>query len=776
MTDSSTRTGRPLTRLEDVRFLTGAGTYVDDIHQDGQAHAWVLRSPHAHAVIRSADAEAARACPGVLSVVLGADLADQLGGLGNRMPMRQSDGSSPAPVEAPVLAHQRVLYVGQPVAFVTAETLAAARDAAELVQIEYDELPVATTAEAALAPDAPQLHEAAPGNRAYHWEVGDRAATEEAFAGAPHTTRLHYHCHRIAPTPVEPRAVSAVWDAASGRWTLHCVSQGAHGMRSAIAACLRTDPTNLRVITPDVGGAFGMKLMLHPEYVLAAWAARECGRPVKWTADRSESFLSDVQGRDLVVDAEGAFDAEGRILAFRLRGQSNLGAHYSQFGAAVHTEFSMRLTGGMYRTPTFFAEVEGAFTNTTPTDAYRGAGRPEVIAATELLVTRAARELGLDQAEMRRRNLLAEADFPHRTPGGLDLHSGDPIRNLEDALAAADYAGFESRRQAARDRGGIAGIGVAYYMERTGGMPKEHARLVLGEDGALTVAVGTQSGGQGHETVWAQLLEDSLGIAPGQIRLRWGDTDLLPEGHGTGGSRSAKSGGPALRAAARSLIEEARQRAGDRLEAAAVDLEFEPQAGGSFVVAGTDRRVGLAELAADGELAGDGRVEQIGPTFPNGCHICEIVIDPATGGLEILRYVVVDDFGILLNPRIVAGQIHGGIAQGVGQTLCEEAGYDPDSGQPVAASFMDYAFPRADQLPSIDFRTHQIPAHDNELGVKGCGESGTVGSLPCLHLAALDALAPYGIQSIATPLSQQRLWQALRETSGSLPPYSPVPA
>ncbi|MDT8344650.1 MAG: xanthine dehydrogenase family protein molybdopterin-binding subunit [Thermohalobaculum sp.] len=753
--------GQPVRRLEDTRLLTGSGSYVDDLGLPDQLHAHVVRSDVAHGKITRIELGGAVEAEGVRLVWTHADIAGRLAPLANEFPL----DPAPAPVVLPHLADGVVRYVGQPVAFVVATSRAAAEDAAALIEIDIDERPAVTAPDAALAAGAPQLHAEAPGNLAYTWSCGDRAATDAAFARAAHIVSTPVLNQRIVVNSLEPRAVNVRHDPESGRWEVWIGSQGAHGMRAKIARALGVEPDRVRVHVGDVGGAFGMKLMDHPEYGLCARAAADLGQPVKWVGSRSESFLSDAQGRDMRGTVEGAFDAEGRCLAMRMRTISGLGAYYSSYGAGVHTAFSAALLGGMYDVGAIHAEVRGAFVNTPPTDAYRGAGRPETIYATERLMEAAARQLGIDRVEIRRRNLLTADRVPHRSAGGFVFDSLDTHTVLDRATAAADCAGFEARAAEARARGRHRGIGVAYYFERTGGQPTENTRMELDAAGCLRIWVGTQSSGQGHETAWAQIAHERLGLPIDAVRVMPGDSDALPSGGGTGGSRSLIMASQALIAGSDDLIDKARALAADRLEAAAADLEFLPGEGGVFRVAGTDIAVGLAELAhGAGGIAAAGRVKvESSSTFPNGAHVCEVEIDPETGALDILRYTIVDDFGRLVNPELVAGQVHGGIVQGIGQVIGEEARWDPDTGQPLNGSFMDYRLPRAADLPMFDLAFEEVPARTNPLGVKGCGESGSVGGIPATALAVLDALWRAGYREpLETPYTPIKLWQALQ--------------
>ncbi len=755
--------GQPAARREDVRFLTGRGRFTDDVAHAGAAVGHVLRSPEAHARILSIDVSAARAAPGVLAVYTGADVEERLNPLRGEYAMKQTDGSPGAPVTHPHLAIGRVRYAGEAVAFVVAETAAAARDAAELIAVDYESLPVAVEPDDALATGAPQLHEAAPGNLAFAWELGDAAATDAAFARAAHVTRLSTRCQRLVVASMEPRAVSVAYDAATGRWDVWMGTQGSHAARARLSAALGVEAGRIRVRTPDVGGGFGMKLMAHVEHALACLAAQDLGRPVKWIAERSDAMLADAQGRDLSTEAEAAFDAEGRLLAFRWRSVSNLGAYYSTNGAGIHTAFSAPIVGGMYRLPAAHVEVRGVFTNTTPTDAYRGAGRPEVIYVGERLMERAAREMGIDPIEMRLRNLLTPAELPHATPGGMVFDSLDPHANVLACAKAADRDGFEARRAAAAARGRLLGFGLCYYMERTGGGPVERAEIDIAPDGAAVLRVGTQSNGQGHETVWPQIVVSELGLDFERITLETGDSDALPAGGGTGGSRSLIMAGRTLMLAAREIVEKARPLAAERLEAAAADIEFSAGDGGLFRIVGTDRTVALVELAAAaGGLSGKGGVDDRESTHPNGAHAAEIEIDPDTGRVTLTRYVAVDDFGRLVNPLLAEGQVHGGLAQGAGQALMEHARWDRETGQPLTASFMDYAMPRAADAPSFEVSFNEgAPTPSNPLGVKGCGEAGAVAATPAVALAVLDALHRAGAGEIETPATPEKVWRAL---------------
>ncbi|MEM9145886.1 MAG: xanthine dehydrogenase family protein molybdopterin-binding subunit [Pseudomonadota bacterium] len=749
--------GQPVLRQEDDRLLRGSGRFATDVYFSGQLFGAVLRSVVAHGRIQEIDATEARAMPGVAAIYTHAEISGRLAPLVNEFPF-EGDITS---VEVPHLADDKVLFVGQPIAFVLAESLEQARDAAEAIQVEIDELPAVVDPRAALAAGAPALHANAPDNRAYRWEHGDKAETDRLFAEAAHIARTQVLNQRIVVAAMEPRVIAVRYDAGTERWEASVGCQGAHGMRGRIARALMVEPTRIRVIVPDVGGGFGMKLMTHPEYGLAALAAKDLGRPVLWAADRSESFLSDAQGRDLSAEVEGAFAADGRLLAMRMEAVSGIGAYYSSVGAAVHTVFSAPLLGGMYATQAIHCSVRGAFVNTPPTDAYRGAGRPEVIHCTERLMDAGARAIGLDRAEIRRRNLVTPTMLPHTTPGGFTFDSLDTQAVLDRALVEADYAGFEDRAAAARAQGRLRGIGIAYYMERTGGGPIERTRIEVTPEGGARIWIGTQSTGQGHATAWAQLLHEETGIEFDRIALMEGDSDALPAGGGTGGSRSAKMASQVILKAADEIRDKGRRLAAETLEAADADIEFDAGTA-RYRIAGTDRSVALVELAADaGGISGEGGVDGRESTFPNGCHIAEIEIDPETGRLDLLRYTICDDFGRLINPDIVAGQVHGGVVQGLGQAMLERAVWDPETGQPLSASFMDYAMPRAADVPSFTLSFLEVPAKTNPLGVKGCGEAGCCGGIPSASLAVLDALDRAGAAPVETPHTPERLWRAL---------------
>lgn len=746
---SQTGVGKSVERVEDARLLTGQGRYTDDIRLPGMLHGQTLRSPHAHARIRGIDTRAAAAMPGVRAIYLGADVA-HLGPIPCLVPL-----SGPVQTPRPLLATDTVRFVGDGVAFVVADTREAARAAADAIEVDYEELPVVATMAAALAADAPAIWPEAGGNRVFTWEVGDAGAADAAIAGAAHVTRLRVVQNRVAPTSMEVRA--AVGDWAEGRFTLHVGSQGVAGMRGMLASqVMKVAPDSLRIVTGDVGGGFGMKTFIYPEYGLVLHAAKALGAPVKWAGDRSDAFQTDTHGRAMESDCALALDRDGRILALKVETWSDLGAYQAQFGPAIQTFAGGRIIGGVYRIPAIHNRVHGVMTNTAPVDAYRGAGRPESAYLMERLIEAAARELGLGVDEIRRRNLLTPAELPHANGLGLTFDVGDFPAVLDKALANADWAGFPARRAAAEARGRRYGRGLCYYVEIAGGgSSEEFADVRVGADGIVEVAVGTQSNGQGHETVYAQVTAERLGIPMDQVRIVQGDTDRLEVGNGTGGSRSMAWGGGACIEAADALvargIELARADLGDE-----VDYDS-----GLFRARGSNATRSIAELAARHPGGLDGRArfapEAPRPTFPNGCHVAEVELDPQTGTVAVTRYSLVDDFGTIVNPLLLQGQIHGGVAQGLGQVLLEDIVYDA-AGQLLTGSFMDYGLPRADDMPpSIGFDTLPTLSPTNPLGAKGCGEAGTIGAMPAIMNAIIDALDGTQLEMPATP---EKLWRA----------------
>ncbi len=764
--------GQSVSRVEDPRLLKGAGSYVDDITLPGQLYGMVFRSPYAHARLVSIDVADARAVSGVAAVYTAEDSAIAgLNDLATQMPVKNADGSRGVYPTLPHLAKDTVRFVGQPVAFIVAESIRAAKDAVDLIMAEFEDLPVVVEGEAALIEGAPQLHESAVHNRAYDWEVGDKDATDAAFAAATHISKLRMENTRIIVNAMEPRAINVAY--AEDRWDIHVSTQGSHAMRGQIAGVLGVEPQRLRVRVPDVGGGFGMKLMLHPEYGLACAAAQDLGRPVKWTGDRSESFLSDLQGRDLTTYAEAACDSDGRIRAMRLSSISNLGAYPSRAGPSCHTAFCGDLAPTVYNIPAIHNRVQGVYTNTTPTDAYRGAGRPEQNYIMERLIDRVGADLGIAQDEIRRRNLATPDMMPWTTALGVPFDSGDFPGILEATLERADVAGFASRRAETEARGKLLGQGIVCYMERTGGAPEETARIEIfpakdGQPDRVRVEVGTQSTGQGHETAFPQLVHAKLGVPYECIEWVAGDSDSLPQAGGTGGSRSVIMASKSFFAASDEVIRLARPAAAEELEVSEVDLEFEPENGGQFRVVGTDKTATLFTAVArleGGTLTGEAKVDGGSKSFPNGCHICEVEITPETGEIALTKYTVIDDFGTLLNPMLATGQIVGGVAQGVGEALHEAAIYDSETGQPLTGSFMDYQMPRAYDLPPIDVGFRPTFCTTNPLGAKGCGEAGTVGAAGCTVIAVLDALRPFGIEEIDMPITPAKVWNALQQSS-----------
>jgi carbon-monoxide dehydrogenase large subunit len=766
--------GQSVRRKEDDRLVTGHGRYTDDINLPNQLYLHVLRSPHAHARIGRIDTAAAKAAPGVKAVYTFADIdADKIGLLPCMIPIQNRDNSAMVKTERPALANGLVRHVGDPVAAIVAETYAQARDAADLVDIDYDTLPAIVDTAGATAKGAPQVWPEVKSNLAFDWSFGDEARIEEAFAKAAHVTKLDLIQNRIVVNAMEPRAAIGHF-AADGSLTFYSSTQGGFNHKAILAAMIFNIPQEkVRIVTPDVGGGFGMKSFLFPEQVLVCYASRKLGKPVKWTGDRSESFLSDTMGRDNVTTAELALDKDNRFLALRVNTIANMGAYLSNFAPIIPTMAPLGVLGGVYDFPLKSLRVEGVYTHTVPVDAYRGAGRPEVCYIIERLVERAARELRVNAAELRRKNFIRPDQFPYDNGVGQKYDSGEFARCMDDSMAMADWSGFESRRKEAASRGKLRGIGMSYYVEITPGNPQEIAKIDFEADDTVSVWVGTQSNGQGHDTTFAQIVAERLGLPFDRINIRYGDTDKLKQGGGTGGSRSLYMAGNAIALASDALIKRGKEIASHSLEAAAADIEFSE---GGFRIAGTDRKIMLLDLARairDGslklppELAEKGLNEEsvftrAAPTFPNGCHICEVEIDPDTGVCHVARYSVCDDFGKVVNPMIVNGQVHGGIVQGLGQALLENAVYDPESGQLLTGTFMDYAMPRADDMPSFNLKMNEIPCRTNALGVKGCGEAGTVGALAAVMNAIVDALAPLGVTHMDMPATPLKIWQAVQ--------------
>ena len=764
--------GQPVRRHEDLRFITGHGRYTDDIDLPHAAQAFVLRAPVAHATIKRIDATAAKKMPGVLFVGTGDDVrADGLGDVPCTTPLVGRDGKPRHDTPRPVLAQGKVRHVGQPVALVVAETLAAARDAAEAIAVEYDTLPAVTEAKDALASGAPQLFDHIPGNLVFDWDndAGNAKATDAAFAQAAHVVKLEMINNRVVANSMEPRNAIADYDAQGDRSTLYAATQGPHFVRDPLAeSVLKIPKDKLRVITPNVGGGFGMKAFVYPEQALVVWASRKLGRPVKWQEERSEGFVSDNQGRDHVTRGELALDEAGRFLGLRVSILANVGAYLSPFGCFVPTR-STDLVSGLYAIGAIHVNVKGVCTNTVPVCAYRGAGRPEAAYLLERLVDAAARELGRAPDVIRRINFVPPSAMPYTSATKLVLDSGEFEAVMDRCMTAAHWFSFEQRRARSERHGRLRGIGMATYTERCGGGFGETASIEF-KDERVELVMGNQEFGTGLVTAYKQLVSDQLGLDADRIDVIMGDTDRTPFGL-TGGSRAIAVSGAALHEAGRAIIEKGTRLAAHILEVAAEDIGF---ADGVFSVAGTDLRIDIMELAkaardpaklppgmAPGLDATHHR-EPPAETFPNGCHIVEVEIDPDTGAVFIERYTIVDDFGRTINPLLLEGQVHGGIVQGIGQAMLEHAVYDPDSGQLLSGSFMDYAMPRAGDLPAFAFSTHNVPSTSNPFGVKGAGEAGAVGAPPAVINAIVDALhRRAGVRHIDMPATPRRIWEML---------------
>ena len=765
--------GQAVTRIEDQRLLTGGGRYTDDINVAGQAYAFVLRSPHAHAEIGAVDTAAAKDAPGVLLVLTGDDVAaDGIDPMPCMIPITNIDGSERTDTYRPILAQGRVRHVGEPVAIVVAEGLHQARDAAELIQVDYTELPAATDTYAAAQDGAPQIYDDATNNVCFDWGKGERDDTEAAFAQAARVTTLELINNRVVVNSMEPRAATADYDSGSDRSTLYTSSQGTHWIRDTVADnILKIGKDKLRVVTGDVGGGFGMKIFPHPEQALVVWASRKLKRAVKWTADRSEGFMSDIQGRDHVTRAEMAMDDDGKFLGLRITTYANLGAYLSHFGTFIPTDAGTGMLNGLYAIPTIWVNVKGVLTNTVPTDAYRGAGRPEAIYCIERLVDKCARELGVGPDEIRRKNFVQPDQLPYTTALGDTFDSGEFTAIMEEGMKRADWSGFASRREDSAKRGKLRGIGMATYVEKCGGGFPETADVKFDtETDHITIYIGTVTNGQGHDTSYKQIMSDRLGVDTDNMTVVQGDSDLVPSGL-TGGSRSVTVGGVAVLKA--SDAEKGKQIAAHVMETAVADIDY---ADATFRVAGTDRAMTLFEVARaaqdpanlpDGVEAGLDEAYTHAPdvpTFPNGCHICEVEIDPDTGILQIERYTVVDDFGDIVNPLLIEGQVHGGIVQGIGQALHEHTVYDDQSGQLVSGSFMDYTLPRADNFPNFDFTMRNVPCTTNPMGLKGSGEAGAIGAPPAVINAIVDAMeAAGGSTQIDMPATPDAIWAAANQ-------------
>ncbi len=776
--------GQSVQRKEDYRFLTGSGMYTDDVSVPGQLYACFLRSPHAHARIRAIDTAPAKAAPGVVAVYVGADIEGKINGLPCGWLITDVDGQPMKEPPHPALAQGKVRYVGDPVAMVVAQSLYQAKDAAELINVDYEVLPAVVDPAQARADGAPLLHDGAPRNTCYVWGLGDKAAVETAFSQAAHVTTLEFVNNRLVPNAIEPRAALAQYNRGDDTYTLHVTSQNPHVERLLMTAFVLGLPEHkLRVIAPDVGGGFGSKIFLYAEETVLTWAAGQLKRPVKWTAERSESFLADAHGRDHVTKAELALDKNGTFLAMRVRTTASLGAYLSTFASSVPTIQYATFLAGQYTTAQIYCEVTAVFTNTAPVDAYRGAGRPEATYVVERLVETAARELKIDPAEIRRRNFIRS--FPHQTPVALCYDTGNYEATLNAARRIAEVDGFEARRKEAESRGKLRGIGYSAYIEACGLAPSnvagslgaraglyEAGQVRVHPTGKVTVFTGSHSHGQGHETTFAQLVAARLGIGLEDVDVVHGDTGRIAFGMGTYGSRSLAVGGTAIVRALDKVVAKGKKIAAHLLEAAETDIEFE---NGNFKVAGTDKQIPFAQVALTAYVPHNYPLDKLEPgldetafydptnfTVPAGCHICEVEIDRATGETRIVNFTAVDDFGKVINPMIVEGQVHGGLAQGIGQALFEGCVYDRESGQLITGSLMDYALPRSDDLPSFKVATEETPCTHNPLGVKGCGEAGAIGAPAAVMNAITDALWPLGIRDVPMPATAQTVWRALQ--------------
>ncbi len=778
--------GAPVKRREDFRFIKGLGKYTDDITLPGQLYCYILRSPVAHARIRGIDTSAAKSAPGVVAVYTHADIdASGAGGVPCGWLVTSRDGQPMKEPKHPILAAGKVRHVGDPVVAIIAASLAEAKDAAERVQLDLEELPAVVNMKSALTGQT-AVHDEAPDNLCFDWELGDKAAVDAAFARAAHITKLDLVNNRLVPNAIEPRAAIGHYDIANDEYTLYTTSQNPHVIRLLMGAFVLNIPEHkLRVYAPDVGGGFGSKIYHYAEEALVTWASKQIGKPVKWVAERTESFLSDAHGRDHVSHAEMAFDDQGRAIGLRVDTLANMGAYLSTFAPSIPTWLHGTLLAGQYRTPAIYTNVKAVFTNTVPVDAYRGAGRPEATYILERLMSKAAQEMGIDQAELRRRNLIQPDQFPYQTPVAVVYDTGDYEACLNKAMELADYAGFPQRRAEAKARGKLRGIGVSSYIEACGIAPSslvgalgaraglyEAATVRVNPTGSVSVLTGSHSHGQGHETTFAQVVADKLGIDIGQVDIVHGDTAKVPFGMGTYGSRSLAVGGSAIIKALDKVIEKGRKIAAHLMEAAEDDIVFE---NGAYTVRGTDKSKTFGEVALTAYVPHKYPIEEIEPgleesafydpknfTYPAGTYICEIEIDPRTGQTEIVSFVAADDFGNVVNPMIVEGQVHGGLAQGIGQALLENAVYD-ENGQLLTGSYMDYCMPRADDVPYFKVETMPgTPCTHNPLGVKGCGEAGAIGAPPAVINAICDALKEYGVDHIDMPATPEKIWRAIQ--------------
>lgn len=762
--------GQPVRRKEDDTLVRGKGKYTDDVNLPGQLYAWIVRSSHAHGVIRGIDTTAARAMPGVRGVWTGRDLeAANYGPFTCGLPLKNRDGSPLLQTNRSALMTDKVRYVGDPVAFVVAETAAQARDAAEAVELDIEALPAVTDCEEATRPGAPQLYDHIPGNVALDYHYGDSAAIEAAFASAAHVTKLDIENTRVAVVPMEPRCALATYEKAGGRYVIQVPTQGVAGNRNTLAKTLNVAPDKVRILTGNVGGSFGMKNISYPEYICLLHAAKELGKPVKWLDERSSSFLSDSHGRAQKIHAELALDKDGKFLAVRLTGYGNLGAYITGVAPGPLSLNTGKNLASVYKTPLLAVDIKCVLTNTTLMGAYRGAGRPEANYYMERLIDRAAEEMGIDRLTLRKRNFIKPSQLPFAAASGVTYDSGDFQGVFNKALEISDHAGFARRKKESRKNGKLRGIAVGSYLEVTAPPSAELGKVTFEPDGTVTLTTGTLDYGQGHATPFAQVLSAQLGVPFDAIRLEQNDSDLVRMGNGTGGSRSITASGQAIVEASDLVIAKGKAAAAHLMEASEADIEFKA---GRFTIAGTDRSIDIMELSQrvrDGKMPEgvpssldvDHASSDVPSTFPNGCHVAEVEIDLDTGVLTIVNYAAVNDFGTIVNPMIVAGQLHGGVAQGIGQAMMEKVSYDA-SGQPVTGSFMDYAMPRAGDIPLMQIGDHPSPATTNPLGTKGCGEAGCAGSLCTIVNAVVDALSDYGVDHIDMPLTSERIWQAIQ--------------
>jgi carbon-monoxide dehydrogenase large subunit len=763
--------GQPVRRKEDDTLVRGKGKYTDDFQLPGQVYAWIVRSSHAHGVLRGVDTSAAKAMPGVLGVWTGTDLvAAGYGPFTCALPLKSRDGTPLHQTNRTALMTDKVRYVGDPVAFVVAETLVQARDAAEAVEVDIDPLPSVTDPEEAAQPGAPQLYDHIPNNVALDYHFGDTEKVETAFKNAAHVTKLDILNTRVAVVAMEPRAALASYDKATERFTIQVPTQGVAANRVGLAKNILKVPNDkVHLLTANVGGSFGMKNINYPEYVCILHAAKALGRPVKWTDERSTSFLSDSHGRAQKVHCELALDTDGKFLAVKISGYGNLGAYITGVAPQPLSLNIGKNLGSVYRTPAMTVDIKTVLTNTTLMGAYRGAGRPEANYFMERLIDRAADEMGINRLTLRKRNFIKPAQMPFAASSGVTYDSGDFQGVFDKALDISDHANFAKRRKESRKRGKLRGIAVGSYLEVTAPPNVELGRIVFEEDGSVKIVTGTLDYGQGHATPFAQVLATHLGVPFERITLEQGDSDLVHTGNGTGGSRSITASGMAIVEASQLIVEKGKRAAAHLMEAAEGDIEF---AGGQFTIAGTDRSIDIMELAkrvregqmpedVPSSLDVDHTSGPVPSTFPNGCHVAEVEIDPDTGVVQIVGYTGVNDFGTVVNPMLVAGQLHGGVAQGIGQAFMECVSYDAN-GQPITGSFMDYALPRAEDIPLMQIGDHPVPAKSNPLGTKGCGEAGCAGSLSTLTNAVLDALSELGITHIDMPLTPERVWRAIQ--------------